>query len=180
MLASRYVPNLLSTLRLLMAWIPWWILVTTSSTSWTWRLIALFTFAIIASSDLLDGYLARKWDCVSTYGKVVDPLADKAIITLTMIGICLTTPLFRGMGWILLIMIFLRESSVSIVRAVKAHRHNIIIPANKDGKKKMMLQSLAIMCTFLPTQETAVIAWLLFGASLPYSLSSARAYITAK
>lgn len=173
---SGQVPNALSTIRLLLFWVPTWILISTPADSWAWRGTALLVFAAIVATDSLDGYLARRWQQISNYGKVVDPLADKALVLATLSGICLTAPLFNNWyGWVLVGVLFLRELSVVVLRCIRS-KQNLIIPANKDGKAKMILQSLGLTLAFLPHPVFAVVAWGAFLSSMWFAWQAAKAY----
>lgn len=172
------VPNALSTLRLLACWVPLGILLTTPAGSWGWRMTAMGVFVLIVATDFLDGFLARRWSQVTVYGKVVDPLADKMLVALTMVGLCATS-LASPWGWILMAIIIGREVLVTVARAVKKHRGNLVIPANWDGKLKMALQSTGIVLAFLPHPLAQVAAWACLLASLPYAWRSAMAYLRA-
>lgn len=102
--------------------------------SWGY-LAALITFILAACSDWLDGYLARRLNQVTTFGKLIDPLADKiavsaAFIYLTAAGIC---PF-----WVT-ILIISREFLVTGLRQI-AQDHGIIIPAGTSGKWKTTFQ----------------------------------------
>ncbi|MEG0023776.1 MAG: CDP-diacylglycerol--glycerol-3-phosphate 3-phosphatidyltransferase [Akkermansia sp.] len=97
--------------------------------------LALFSFLLAAFSDWLDGFLARKLKLVTTFGKLIDPLADKiavsaAIIYLTAVGYC---PVWAS------ILIIGREFLVTGIRQI-AQDHQIIIAADRSGKWKTVFQ----------------------------------------
>lgn len=97
--------------------------------------IALLTFALAALSDWLDGYLARKLELVTTFGKLIDPLADKiavsaAFVYLTAVQLC---PV-----WVC-ILIISREFLVTGIRQI-AQEHGHIIAADRSGKWKTVFQ----------------------------------------
>ncbi|WP_290504822.1 CDP-diacylglycerol--glycerol-3-phosphate 3-phosphatidyltransferase [Akkermansia sp.] len=102
--------------------------------SWGY-LAALVTFILAACTDWLDGYLARRLNQVTTFGKLIDPLADKiavsaAFIYLTGVGLC---PV-----WVT-ILIISREFLVTGLRQI-AQDHGVIIPAGTSGKWKTAFQ----------------------------------------
>ena len=109
--------------------------------SWGY-LAALVTFILAACTDWLDGYLARRLNQVTTFGKLIDPLADKiavsaAFIYLTGEGLC--------PAWIT-ILIISREFLVTGLRQI-AQDHGVIIPAGTSGKWKTAFQlAFCIAC----------------------------------
>lgn len=114
-----------------------------------WRWIAWLVFVLAAATDALDGYLARRWEAVSSFGKLADPLADKALVlgALVMLAVGGETP------WWPLIVVAIREAGVTIGRLAVAR--DVVIPASAGGKLKTALQVLAILMLLLPTQ----VAW---------------------
>jgi CDP-diacylglycerol--glycerol-3-phosphate 3-phosphatidyltransferase len=115
-----------------------------------WRWIAWLVFAFAAATDALDGYLARRWEAVSSFGKLADPLADKALVlaALVMIAVQGETP------WWPVIVVAIREAGVTIGRLAVAR--DVVIPASAGGKLKTALQVLAIMMLLLPTHAASV------------------------
>lgn len=103
-------------------------------------IIALVLFAAASFTDFLDGYLARKYNLITNFGKFMDPLADKLLVTSALIG-------FLELGelnsWVVMI-ILSREFIVSIFRAVAASE-GIVIAADWWGKVKTNVQMLAII-----------------------------------
>ena len=128
-----------------------------------WRWIAWLVFAFAAATDALDGYLARRWEAVSSFGKLADPLADKALVlaALVMISIQGETP------WWPVIVVAIREAGVTIGRLAVAR--DVVIPASVGGKLKTALQVLAILLLLLPTRAawvTHVGLWVLYASVL--------------
>lgn len=115
-----------------------------STTMWIMELI----FIIASITDKLDGYLARKNNQVTNFGKFLDPIADKILVVAAMI-------LFVGMGrlpaWIPIIVIF-REFAVSGYRLIAVQNSGKVIAANVWGKLKTVTQMIAIILMFLTTQ----------------------------
>ena len=100
--------------------------------------IGIFLFAAI--TDLLDGYIARRWRQVTRLGELLDPVADKLLIVSALILLVR----YRGVApWIAIIIIG-RESLVSALRAV-AYRQGIVIAAEGHGKLKFVFQVAAIV-----------------------------------
>lgn len=101
-------------------------------------------FIVAALTDSLDGYLARKWKQVTKLGIILDPIADKLLITAALISL---VELGRIQGWIAIIILG-REFAVSGLRVVKAEE-GIIIPASKLGKIKTISQIVAVILIIL-------------------------------
>jgi len=99
---------------------------------------ALFGFAFI--TDILDGYFARKYGAVTVLGKFLDPLADKILVSVTMI---MLIPLGRIPIWIVIIIIS-REIAITGFRGI-AVNEGIVIQASTLGKYKTIFQVVAII-----------------------------------
>lgn len=135
------LPNSLTILRIVL--IPIFVLVIGVRIPYG-DLMAAIIFMIAAFTDSLDGYLARKYKQVTKLGIILDPLADKLLITAALI--CLVE-LGRIPGWIAIVILG-REFAVSGLRAIKAEE-GIIIPASKLGKIKTISQILAVLLIIL-------------------------------
>ncbi|MFW6309044.1 MAG: CDP-diacylglycerol--glycerol-3-phosphate 3-phosphatidyltransferase [bacterium] len=101
---------------------------------------ALITFVLAAATDGLDGYLARKNEIVTTLGKILDPLADKLLISAALIAFVAMRDIS---AWAALLIIG-RELAVTGLRVIAASE-GIVISANKWGKLKTTLQITAII-----------------------------------
>ncbi|WP_054694712.1 CDP-diacylglycerol--glycerol-3-phosphate 3-phosphatidyltransferase [Syntrophomonas palmitatica] len=101
---------------------------------------AALIFIVAALTDSLDGYLARRWRQITKLGIILDPLADKLLITAALISL---VELRQMPGWIAIVIIG-REFAVSGLRAVKAEE-GVIIPASIWGKLKTLTQVIAII-----------------------------------
>jgi CDP-diacylglycerol--glycerol-3-phosphate 3-phosphatidyltransferase len=101
--------------------------------------LAAIVFALAAVTDGLDGYLARSRDAVTNFGKLVDPLADKLLITAALISL---VSLGRCPAWVAMVIIA-REFAVTTLRAVAAER-GVVIQASWLGKVKTALQIAAV------------------------------------
>jgi CDP-diacylglycerol--glycerol-3-phosphate 3-phosphatidyltransferase len=111
---------------------PWWA---------TWApWVAAVVFALLAATDAVDGYLARSRNQVTTFGKFIDPLADKLLVTAALIGL---VQLGEVPAWIA-ILIISREFIVSGLRMV-AVAEGKVISASPLGKYKTVAQTLAIV-----------------------------------
>lgn len=105
----------------------------------TGSLVIAALFVIAALTDLLDGYLARKYKIVTVMGKFLDPIADKLIVNTAMI---LMIPIGRISAWIVAIII-IRDFIVDGVRAI-ASSEGVVIQASNLGKQKTLCQVIAV------------------------------------
>ena len=105
-------------------------------------------FIIASITDKLDGYLARKNNQVTNFGKFLDPIADKILVVAAMI---LFVEMGRLPAWIPIIVIF-REFAVSGYRLIAVQNSGKVIAANVWGKLKTVTQMIAIILMFLTTQ----------------------------
>lgn len=103
--------------------------------------VAALVFLAAALTDLLDGYLARKYNLVSTVGKFLDPLADKLLVSAALI---MLLELGRVEAWAVFLIIA-REIAVTGLRAIAAER-GLVISASTAGKRKTLAQNIAIFC----------------------------------
>lgn len=106
--------------------------------------IAALIFSVAALTDSLDGYLARKRREVTTLGIILDPLADKLLVTAALISL---VELSRIPGWTAIVILG-REFAVTGLRAIKAEQ-GIVIPASWMGKVKTISQIAAILLVIL-------------------------------
>src|ERR1017187_1454684 len=106
--------------------------------------LALAIFLVAASTDLLDGYLARRWRQITTIGTLLDPIADKLLISSALIALVQV----RAVPAWMVILIVGREFAVSGLRSIAA-AEGYIIKASDLGKTKMVSQVAAISCLLL-------------------------------
>jgi CDP-diacylglycerol--glycerol-3-phosphate 3-phosphatidyltransferase len=115
-----------------------------------WLALAIFLSA--AATDLLDGYLARRWKQVTTIGTLLDPIADKLLVSAALISLVQVRVL---PGW-MAILIIGREFAVSGLRAIAA-AEGYTIKASDLGKTKMLSQVIAISCMLLSVRHPALL-----------------------
>lgn len=109
-----------------------------------WRIAAAALFGIAAITDRVDGQLARKYGLVTDFGKLADPIADKALIGAALVGLSALGEL----PWWITIVVAARELGITLLRfAVLRHG---VIPAGRGGKLKTLVQSVAIAGYLLP------------------------------
>jgi len=135
--------------------------------------IALAIFLACAATDLLDGYLARRWGQITTVGTLLDPIADKLLISAALISL---VQINRVPGW-MVILIVGREFAVSGLRSIAA-AEGYTIKASDLGKTKMITQVVAISMILLSIRFPALtwIAMLWLWGVVIFSLASAVDY----
>jgi len=131
------LPNLLTEIRI--ACIPI-VFLCLNFTGKLWSLIAAICISLAFITDILDGFFARRYASVTTVGKFLDPLADKVLVSVTMI---MLIPMGRIPAWIVAIII-LREIAVTGLRGIASEK-KVIIPAGKLGKYKTIFQGVALI-----------------------------------
>jgi CDP-diacylglycerol---glycerol-3-phosphate 3-phosphatidyltransferase len=114
-----------------------------------WLALAIFLSA--AATDLLDGYLARRWSQVTTIGTLLDPIADKLLVSAALISLVQVRVL---PGW-MAILIVGREFAVSGLRSIAA-AEGYVIRASDMGKTKMLSQVIAISCLLLSLRHPSL------------------------
>lgn len=132
------VPNALTTLRIVMVPFFGWALLVDGGESNGWRWIAYALFAIAMITDKIDGDLARKHNLITNFGKIADPIADKAITGMAFVGLSIVGELW----WWVTIVVLLREWSVTFARLSIAK--HVVMAASQSGKVKTMAQALAL------------------------------------
>ena len=102
--------------------------------------LAAVVFGLASLSDLLDGFLARRQQLVTNFGKFLDPLADKLVVSAALI---MLIPLGRAPAWMVVVIVG-RELAITGLRSV-AVSEGKVISADELGKKKMVFQIVAIL-----------------------------------
>jgi len=143
--------------------------------AWTitneWLSLAIFLSA--AGTDLLDGYLARRWKQVTTIGTLLDPIADKLLISAALISLVQVRALPAWMA----ILIIGREFAVSGLRSIAA-AEGYTIKASDLGKTKMFSQVVAISCMLLSVRHPSLArpGLMLMWAVVFFAIASAVSY----
>jgi CDP-diacylglycerol--glycerol-3-phosphate 3-phosphatidyltransferase len=109
-----------------------------------WRIAATVAFAVASVTDRLDGELARKRGAITEFGKLADPLADKALVGAALVGLSV----MHQLPWWVTVVILVREVSVTGLR-FWVIRHGVLA-ASRGGKVKTLLQAVAIGMFLLP------------------------------
>ena len=136
----RHIPNILTILRLIAA--PFIALILLATTSVTWAFIALIIYIIASATDWLDGYLARRWQIVSNFGRMLDPIADKLMVIVLLLAL-MGTPI--GDLWLAIpaLIILTREIMVSGLREFMA-KQDFIVHVTLAAKLKTTIQLIAV------------------------------------
>jgi CDP-diacylglycerol--glycerol-3-phosphate 3-phosphatidyltransferase len=132
------IANVLTVLRIAMVPLFGWALLHDGGDSATWRWIAFAIFAVAMITDKIDGDLARKHNLITDFGKIADPIADKAITGMAFIGLSIVGDIW----WWVTIVVLLREWSVTLLRL--SILKDVVIAAAQSGKIKTVLQALAL------------------------------------
>ena len=133
-------------------------------------IIAAAVFAAAALTDGLDGYIARSRNSITTFGKLMDPLADKLLIVGALVSL---VSLGRLAAWVAMVIIA-REVAVTILRTIAAER-GIVIAASWLGKAKTVLQIAAVIA-LIATNPAPVWVDLLVYAALFITVASGADY----
>ena len=119
--------------------------------------LALTIFLIAAATDLLDGYLARRWKQITTVGTLLDPIADKLLISAALISL---VQIRRVPAW-MVVLIIGREFAVSGLRSIAA-AEGYTIQASDLGKTKMITQVVAISMILVSIRWEALSGFAMF------------------
>src|SRR5919199_2423408 len=133
--------------------------------------IAAAVFALAALTDGLDGYIARTRQSVTTFGKVMDPVADKLLIAAALISL---VGLDRLAAWVAMVIIA-REFAVSGLR-IAAGQQGVVIPSSLLGKLKTIVQSAAVLALIAAPDPDAVWVQALVYAMVVTTVASGADY----
>ena len=138
------LPNALTTLRIVMVPFFGYALLHDGGDSITWRCIAFALFVAAMITDKIDGDIARARNLVTDFGKIADPIADKAITGMAFIGLSIVGDIW----WWVTILVLAREWSVTLLRL--SILKDVVMPASQLGKIKTTLQAVALSGLCLP------------------------------
>ena len=164
------VANILTIVRILL--VPVFVVcLVTGGTGW--RLTALAVFAVASVTDLVDGRLARSRGLVTDFGKIADPIADKALTGAALITL---SALGELPGWVTAV-ILIREVGVTLLRFAVIRRG--VIAASSGGKLKTLLQVAAICLYVLPTSLSppALVKEVVMAAAVVVTLVTGADYV---
>lgn len=123
-------------------------------------LAAALVYVVACFTDFFDGYLARKHNLVTNFGKFIDPIADKMIIACSLIAICVTEPIvepahvYKILIAVFTMLILSRELMISVFRTVAADK-GVVLAADMIGKVKTLVQMMALFA-LLPVTDFVV------------------------
>lgn len=144
MAIPRQLPNAMTIVRILCAPVFLWMLLTDAGANGPLRWWAAVLFIVAIATDGIDGYLARKYEIVTDLGKLLDPIADKALTGCAFVGLSILTEL----PWWITIVVLVREIGITVHRLVVASTH--VVAAAWMGKLKTVAQAIALSLALLP------------------------------
>ena len=167
------LPNKLTVVRMVL--VPFFVaalLLSKTNDSLKWVALALFVIASL--TDFADGYIARKYNLITNFGKFMDPLADKI---LTISGMICLIELGRIPSWIVVIIVA-REFIISGFRLVAAE-NGVVIAANYWGKFKTTFQMIMIILMIMNIPQLQILTDIVMWIALALTLISLWTYIMA-
>jgi len=162
------LPNVLTLVRILLVPV---LVVALLQTTPHGSTVAAIVFALAALTDGVDGWIARRSRSITTFGKVMDPIADKLLIAAALISL---VSLNRVEAWVAMVIIA-REFAVSGLR-VAAGQQGAIIPANRLGKAKTVLQVAMVLALIAASDPHALSVQLLVYATVAITVASGASY----
>ncbi len=154
-----------------------WLLLHEGGQDVGFRLWATVCFVAAIITDRIDGELARSRGLVTDFGKVADPIADKALVGMAFVGLSLIDVL----PWWVTVLVLVREWSITALRFVVL-RHGVM-PASRGGKVKTALQSVAMTMFLLPLSSFPLaglwlaLAWVVLVAAVVVTVATGVDYV---
>ncbi|MFC9790763.1 CDP-diacylglycerol--glycerol-3-phosphate 3-phosphatidyltransferase [Rhodococcus sp. NPDC127528] len=166
------IANILTILRIVLVPVFLVVLFVDGGHATGWRIAATVVFAIAAVTDRIDGQLARKYGLVTDFGKLADPIADKALIGAALFGLSV----LGDLSWWVTGIIAARELGITLLRFVVL-RHGVI-PASRGGKLKTLVQSFAIGMYLLPLPDSwSTASAIVMGAAVLLTVATGIDYL---
>ena len=141
------LPNVLTGLRILLVPVFGFALLHDGGDSVLWRCIATAVFAAAMVTDKVDGDIARARGLVTNFGKIADPIADKAMTGMAFVGLSIVGDVW----WWATVVVLVREWSVTLLRLSILQR--VVVPAAQSGKVKTTVQAVALTALCLPLRQ---------------------------
>ncbi|WP_295789067.1 CDP-diacylglycerol--glycerol-3-phosphate 3-phosphatidyltransferase [uncultured Microbacterium sp.] len=138
------LPNAITIVRILCAPVFLWLLLADAGAGGGLRWAAAVLFIVAIATDGVDGYIARRYRIVSDLGKLLDPIADKALTGVAFVGLSLLGEL----PWWITIVVLIREIGITVYRFVVVSDH--VLAAAWMGKLKTVFQAIALSIALLP------------------------------
>jgi CDP-diacylglycerol---glycerol-3-phosphate 3-phosphatidyltransferase len=150
------LPNVLTTLRIVL--VPFFAiaLLIDDGTSIAWRLTAFVIFGVAMITDKIDGDIARKRGLITDFGKIADPIADKAMTGMAFIGLAIIYD--NVWWWVVTIVVLVREWSVTLLRLSVLKK--TVIAADQLGKWKTTFQAVGLSGLILPLMDSDLPDWM--------------------
>lgn len=139
----RQTPNLITIARILLVPVVIW-LILAQWDSVLGRVSALVLFVLAASTDGIDGAIARRRDVITNLGKLLDPIADKALLS----GALVALSILGEVNWFATVLILIRELGITLWRLAIANKN--VVAASGGGKLKTVIQIVAISLVIAP------------------------------
>lgn len=181
------LPNKLTMLRIIL--IPFFMFFYLAEFIPHTKIIATVILIIAELTDFADGYIARKYNQITDFGKLMDPVADKSFSLTAMILISVDGTLPSPYGVIILVAFLLRDFLVTGLRQIGASK-NVVIPADKWGKIKSLFLDVSLPIFFFVSYLTSiglgtavfteilyVVAYVLIGLSTIFAVYSGINYL---
>lgn len=166
------IANALTMFRVVLVPVFGWLLLTHGGHDTGYRLAAVAVFAVASITDRIDGDLARSRGLVTDFGKMMDPIADKALMGMALVGLSV----IGRLPWWVTVVILVREVGITLLR-LSVIRHGVL-PASRGGKLKTLLQAIAIGFFLLPMSGVwDVIAWIVMAAALVVTVVTGVDYV---
>lgn len=165
------LPNKLTMFRVILI-LPFCFFLMTDFCGEASKWIALGIFIVASLTDLLDGKIARKYNLVTTFGKFMDPLADKLLVSAAMIALI---ELKRIPAWVVIVIIS-REFIISGFRLIAAQK-NVVIAAGYIGKFKTTFQMVMICLMIADIEEIRVVTLVVMYVALALTIISLMDYL---
>jgi CDP-diacylglycerol--glycerol-3-phosphate 3-phosphatidyltransferase len=160
------LPNVLTVVRILL--VPVLIVALLDKTGGG-DLLAAIVFAVASLTDAIDGYLARSRNWVTSFGKLMDPIADKLLIVAALIAL---VSLGRLQAWVAMVIIA-REFAVTVLRVAVSTQQGVVISANLLGKLKTAFQVAMVMALIAVPHHPQWVSLLVYATVLVTVLSGA-------
>lgn len=138
------VPNLISVVRVVLTPVFVWLVLDDAGEMGTSRVVAAVLFIVLIATDFVDGHIARSRNLVTDFGKLFDPIADKAITGAGFVVLAILGEL----PWWITIVVLIREIGITVHRLAIAS--DVVIPATWPGKAKTWAQAIALSAALLP------------------------------
>ena len=145
------IANVLTVIRLILVPVFIWLMLVPGVKAQVW---AFVVFAVASVTDKLDGTLARKLNLITDFGKLADPIADKALVLSAFVLLSLHWPVF----WVVTVPVLVRELGITLMRLVLARRGRVM-PASRGGKLKTVTQMALILLLLIPWEALVPAAW---------------------